>query len=312
MKAYAGVDVGSRNIDFFWRGAKGLKRRPNTTAGCLKLISELQKAGIEQVVIESSGGYEQLLCQLLWAKQIKVSILNPRWIRDFAKSIGQRAKNDAIDAEILMEYGERNAPSPTEPVPEVIRKLRGYLTRRNQLSDMLVVEKNHLSAPDTSEEIKENVRGLIRTLRAQIKKIDALMAATIEAVPEIKEKAHKLRQQTGVGPVLMTTLIADVPELGKVPRNVASALVGVAPFDDDSDRSSRKRVIAGGRARPRKALYMATLAALRHDKHLKAFYIGLVARGKPRKVAIVACMRKFIVFLNGILREDPSQHFMAA
>lgn len=312
MKIVSGVDVSKDGLEYTYTGAGEVWRYANTQSGCLKLIRRLKHAKVSVAIVEATGGYEQRLCKLLWAADLPVAIVNARWVRSFAQSLGKRAKNDTIDARVLMEYGERNNPRTTTPVPEVIQVLRSYLTRRQQLNEMLVMEKNHAAVPELPLEMRRSVRKLITAIRGQIKEVDGRIAMTIEGDLQIRHKAAKLRQQTGVGPVLMATLIADVPELGKVRRNVASALVGVAPFDQDSGKHSGKRAIAGGRVRARNTLYMATLAAIRHDPHLKEFYRRLLARGKPRKVAIVACMRKFIVFLNGILRENPEQHFMAA
>jgi transposase len=311
MNVIAGIDVSKQWLDVVWAGEREVKRFGNNRTGCMRLVRRLLKAKVTLVVVESTGGYERLLCRLLWASQIPVSVVNPRWVRSFAASIGWKAKSDPIDAELLMEYGKRNNPDPTPAVPEVIEQLRGYLTRRDQLNAMLVMEKNHASSPTVALELRRKIRRSIVSIRSQIKEIDCLIKEAIETSPEIHSKAQKLREQTGVGPVLMTSLIADVPELGRVRRNVASALVGVAPFDQDSGTFKGRRAISGGRARPRKALYMATLAAIRHDPHLKTFYLRLLSAGKPRKVAIVACMRKFLVHLNSILRQDPQQHFMA-
>jgi transposase len=307
MKIVSGVDVSKDHLEYTYTNAPEVWRYANSQSGCLKLIKQLKKAAVTLVIVE----YQQRLCRLLWAAQIPVAVVNPRWVRSFAQSLGQRAKNDILDAKILMTYGERNNPRVTEPVSPLIQKLREYLTRRQQLNEMLVMEKNHAAAPEVSIEMKRSIRKLMATIRTQIQAVDSLICSAIESEPEIHHKAQKLRSQTGVGPVLMTTLIADVPELGSVRRNVASALLGVAPFDDDSGNHSGKRQIAGGRVRARNALYMATLAAIRHDEHLKNFYRRLLIRKKPRKVAIVACMRKFIIHLNAILRQHPENHFMA-
>lgn len=312
MNVIAGIDVSKDSLDVVYTGSPEVKRFGNNRSGCMRLVRRLLKAKVSLVVLESSGGYERLFCRFCWASKILVAVVNPRWVRSFAESLGVKAKNDPIDARLLMEYGERNNPKPTPAVPEVIEQLRGYLTRRDQLNGMLVMEKNHASTPELALELRKRIRRSIVGIRSQIKEVDSLIAKAIEASPEIHLKAQKLREQTGVGPVLMTSLIADVPELGRVRRNVASALVGVAPFDQDSGSFKGRRSISGGRARPRKALYMATLAAIRHDPHLKTFYLRLLSAGKPRKVAIVACMRKFLVHLNSILRQDPTQHFMAA
>lgn len=312
MGKIAGIDVSKDWLDYIYTGTREVIRCRNTQSGCLRLIKRLQKAGITLVVLESTGGYERLLCRLLWASDVPVAVMNPRWVRSFASSLGKRAKSDPIDARLLMEYGERNSPEPTPPIPEIIEELRGLLTRREQLNTMLVMEKNHASSPELSLEVRKGIRQSIVGIKKQIQAIDTLLTHTIEQSPEVHSRASKLREQTGVGPVLMMTLIADVPELGKVRRNVASALVGVAPFDQDSGTRKGSRSIAGGRARPRKALYMATLAAIRHNQHIKEFYVRLLSKGKPRKVAIVACMRKFLVYLNGVLREHPEHNLLAS
>lgn len=307
----AGIDISKANLDLNISKKDEVKRFTNSAKGIVKLINYLQVEAVELVVLEATGGYEQKLLKLLWSAQIPVSVINPRWVRDFAKSFGQRAKSDKIDARVLTLYGEQHKPMPTEPLQEVIIELRLILTRRTQLNQMLVSEKNHAKAPEVSSAIKRDIRKLIKTIASQIKELDKRILSLIQDTQEIKIKAEKLSAKTGVGPVLMTTLIADLPELGKVRRNVASALVGVAPFDNDSGNYTGKRRIAGGRVRVRNVLYMATLSAIRSDEHLKKFYLSLLARGKPKKVAIVACMRKFIVFLNGVLREEPDNNFMA-
>lgn len=307
----AGIDISKNNLDIRISGDSKSYRFGNSSKGLIRLLKLLQKSKVELVVVEATGGYEKKVTNLCWGANIKIAVINPRWSRDFANSFGRRAKNDKIDAEVLMLYGEKHNPKPTQAVSETISALRLYLTRRNQLTQMLVMEKNHALAPEVSTELKREIRKGITFITKQIKEIDSKISTLIDSSPEIKTKADKLLEKTGVGKVLMTTLIADMPELGKVNRKVASALVGVAPFDNESGRFQGVRRIAGGRVRVRNVLYMATLSAVRHDEHIKKFYKQLLARGKPKKVALVACMRKFIVFLNGVLREDPENNFMS-
>lgn len=309
---YAGIDVSKAQLDCKIDGLEKVIRLSNSRSGFRRLVKVLRKSEVRTVVLEATGGYERGVYTFLWASGIPVALLNPRQTNAFARSLGRRAKSDSLDAEILLEFAKRNQPVPNKPLSDDVFILRKLLTRRQQLMKMLVAEKNHAKAPGTSPEVRKSIRAVIRTLQNQRKSIDAAIEEVIHSNQELSEKSRLLSQQTGVGPVLITTLLADMPELGKLERNQASALVGVAPYDRDSGTFKGKRAIAGGRVRVRNTLYMATLAAIRHNPVLKEFYKRLVSRGKPRKVAIVACMRKFIVYLNGVLKEHPEQHFMAA
>jgi transposase len=311
-KMVAGVDVSLRTLECKVSGMEQVVRVANTHKGRMRLLKKLDRLKVELVVLEATGGYEAELARLLWAGGIPVAVVNPRWIRHFARSEGRYAKSDRIDADVLVLYGERMQPEPTPPVPEEIERLRQLLRRREQLMDMLVQEKNHEKAPGVPAEIRKEIRQLRVVLVKQVKKLDAVIMAAIESSVYMKPRADRLRRETGVGPVLMATLIGDVPELGSMCRNEVAALIGVAPYDDDSGKHSGKRAIAGGRARPRRILYMATLSAIRHNEHLKLVYKRLVSRGKKPKVAIVACMRKFAIRLNTLLKEDPQGNFLAA
>ena len=238
-------------------------------------------------------------------------MVNPRQTKAFATSLGKRAKNDILDAKVLMEYGKKIQPAATQPLSESVEKLRELLTRRYQLNKMLVAEKNHAKAPCTSKLTLSGIKELIKSIQWQIKLVDTKMLEIINNDAELKEKSAKLSAQTGVGPVLLFTLLSYMPELGKLERKQVSALAGVAPYDRDSGNFSGKRSIAGGRVRVRCALYMASLSAIRHNAVIKQFYQRLISNGKPRKVAIVACMRKFIIYLNLVLKQQPENSFVA-
>ncbi|MCA9329955.1 IS110 family transposase [Candidatus Saccharibacteria bacterium] len=306
-----GIDVSKDKLDCKISEVEKAYGCSNSIKGFNFLIKLIKKYKVQLVVLESTGGYERDLFRYLWSHGHKVALLNPRQVRSFAHSLGRRAKNDLIDSELLLLYGERMNPTPNEPVEEDILVLRELLTRRNQLNKMLVAEKNHLSAPGVSSMTRKSVKALLNSIKTQIKAMDVEILKVIGGNESLSEKSKKLSAQTGVGPVLMVTLLADMPELGTLKRNQASALVGVAPYDRDSGTFQGKRAIAGGRVRLRCALYMATLSAIRHNPIIKEIYLRLVSRGKPKKVALVACMRKFIIYLNTVLKEDPSQHFMA-
>lgn len=311
METIAGIDVSKDYLDICIDGVEKAQRFRNSIKGYIKLAELCEKRQVGLVTLEATGGYEKAVFRYLWASRIKVALINPRQSRAFAYSLGRRAKSDLLDAELLMQYGKKVQPQPTEPLTEQVTKLRELLTRREQIMKMVVAEKNHTKAAEVSEFTRKSVRTLMKSLRLQLKAVDLLIREVIESDPELKAKSDKLQELTGVGPVLMTTLLADMPELGKLERNQASALAGVAPFDRDSGTLKGKRSIAGGRVRVRCALYMATLSAIRHNPVLKSFYQRLVAKGKPRKVAIVACMRKFIIYINFVLKHNPNQHFMA-
>lgn len=307
----AGIDVSKDSLDCQIENVERIRSFRNRRVGFTSLVKWLKKHKVTLVVLEATGGYEREAFMFLWASQLPTSLVNPRQTSAFARSLGRKAKSDLLDAEMLMEYGVRMKPNPTEPLSESVAQLRQVLTRRNQLVKMLVAEKNHSKAPNTITITKRSSRELIKAIQQQVKTLDKAVESIISADIQLNAKAKKLQTLTGVGPVLITTLLADMPELGKLERNQVSALVGVAPYDRDSGNFKGKRSISGGRVRVRCALYMATLAAIRHNPIIKEFYKRLLQNGKPRKVAIVACMRKFIIYINGVLKEDPEQHFMA-
>ena len=308
---YAGIDVSKGHLDCVVQDCQDMKRFTNTCRGFNRLGRWLGKHGVNHVILEATGGYERKLFLLLWSSGFEVTLINPRQSRAFARSLGRKAKNDLLDAEILLTYGVKLNPPATEPYSDAVFELRELLTRRNQLMKMLVAEKNHAKAPNVTKVTLKSARTLCKALNQQIKLINGEIERVIESCNELNQRASKLSELTGVGPVLLCTLLADMPELGKLERNQASALAGVAPYDRDSGTMKGKRSIAGGRVRVRCALYMATLAAVRHNPILKQNYQRLLSRGKPRKVALVACMRKFIIYINTVLKENPEQHFLA-
>ena len=306
----SGIDISKETLDCKIEGIEEIKRYQNNRNGFKQLVKFLKKEVVTLVVIESTGGYEKSLFKYLCASDIPTSLINPRQTRSFAYSMGRRAKNDSLDAELLMEYARKMKPKPTEPLSDAVTELREFLTRRNQLNKMIVAEKNHAKSPTVTNATKKSVRTMLKALRAEVLSIDQQITKIIDSHDELSSKAKILSAQTSVGPVLLCTLLSDMPELGKLERNQASALVGVAPFDQDSGNIKGKRSIAGGRTRLRCALYMATLSAIRYNPVIKEFYQRLIANGKPRKVAIVACMRKFIIFLNALLKQHPTAHLL--
>lgn len=307
-----GIDVSKDWLDCKISSVSKPYRFSNSSKGYEKLAKVAKNNSVSLTVIEYTGGYERAAYLYLWASGLKVALVNPRQIRAFAISLGRRAKSDMLDAELLTIYGEQVQPTPNEPIADSVLALREALTRRSQLMKLLVAEKNHAKSPGITELTKDSVRALSASLKLQIKALDSHITQIIESNTELNQKATILSKETGVGPVLITTLLADMPELGKLKRTQASALVGVAPYDRDSGAFKGKRSISGGRVRVRCALYMATLAAVRHNPYIREFYQRLVKNGKPKKVALVACMRKFITYLNTLLKEHPEHNFMNA
>lgn len=310
MGSVAGIDVSKAMIDCCISGIDERFRVENTRQGRLKLSKLFEKNQVSLAVVESTGGYEREVYMKLWGSKIPTALVNPRRVRAFAVSLGQKAKNDMLDAEVLMMYGEKVAPEPVKPDPEEVLKLQELVTRRQQLNKMLVAEKNHLSSPGITKITQGSIRATIKMIKAQIKQMNDAITEVIQSSEVLAPKADILKKQKGIGPVVACTLLAEMPELGTLPRNKISALVGVAPFDRDSGSYHGTRSISGGRVNVRCALYMATITAIRSDSVLKIFYKRLVSNGKPKKVAIVACMRKFIIFLNSLLKQH-NQHLIA-
>lgn len=309
-KLYAGIDVSKDSLDCDYGKDESFE---NSVEGIRHLVKQFKAAGVTLVVVESTGGYERSVVAALCAAHVPVAVMNPRRTHSFARSLGVEAKTDKIDARILRLFGERMNPVPRKLPPEKVEKLQFLLDRRLQLVDMIVAEKNHLKAPLGCPETKKSITSILKALTKELKAIESRAAAIIEANADLKLIADTVQQEKGVGPVLTLSLLADLPEIGTINRAQVSALLGVAPFDDQSGNSDGRRSIKGGRQRLRQTLYMATVCAIRRNQKLKDFFLALVKRGKHKMVALVATMRKFIIRLNSLVRklreENPSMAF---
>jgi transposase len=269
---------------------------PNDEAGIRSLRDRLRELSPELIVLEATGGYEVAVAAALAAAALPVVVANPRQVRDFARATGQLAKTDRVDARILALFAERVRP-PVRPLPdEELRMLDALLTRRRQLLEMLVAERNRME--HALPTVKKDIRVHILWLEHRLKNTDSDLDDTIRKSPVWREKEDLLRSAPGIGPVVSRTLLADLPELGSLNRRQIAALVGVAPLARDSGTARGKRMVWGGRATVRAALYMGALVATRHNPVIREFYQRLVAAGKPRKLALTACMRKLLVILN--------------
>ena len=299
--AFAGVDIGKTSLDVSLAGQPPC-RHPNDAAGIAALITALKKLPQPvQVICEPSGGYERDLLAALWAAGLAVSLVHAARVRAFARAQGRLAKTDPIDAVVLREFGELLRPGTlAAPSPERER-LAALVQRREQLVNLLSMEDQRLA--QTRDAVVQKMSGrLLKELQTQIDQMDKLIAAQIAADVTLKGQSERLQQVQGVGPVTATTLLAELPELGTLSRNESGALAGVAPYNQDSGAHRGRRTIRGGRVKVRRVLYMAALVASRFNPILKTFYDRLVAAGKPKKVALVAVMRKLIVLLNHVLK----------
>lgn len=296
---YVGIDVAKDHLDVALRPEGAGWRAANDAAGVAALVARLDALTPALVVLEATGGYERPLAAALAGAGLPVAVVNPRQTRDFARATGQLAKTDRLDAQALARFAEAVRP-PARPVPDAAAQaLAAVLARRRQVVAMLTGEQNRLHSALPA--IRDHIAAHIAWLEDDLARIDAELAATVGADPAWRERDALLRSVPGVGPVLAITLLAELPELGALSRHEVAALAGVAPLNRDSGTLRGKRAVWGGRARVRGALYMAALAATRHNPAIRAFFDRLCGAGKPKKVALVACMRKLLTILNAML-----------
>jgi transposase len=273
---------------------------PNTEAGIAQILTRLRAVSPTLVVMEATGGLEIPLTGALAAAGIPVVVVNPRQVRDFAKATGKLAKTDALDAQMLARFADVMRPEP-RPLPDAeTRALAALLSRRRQLVEMLTAERNRLMSVLTP--VRKSLRTHIAWLERAIQQTDTALTEAIRQSPVWREKEELLQSTPGVGPVVTTTLLATLPELGALTGKQISALVGVAPFNRDSGMLRGTRTVWGGRAQVRAVLYMGALVATRFNPVIRAFYQRLCAAGKAKKVALTACMRKLLTILNAMMK----------
>jgi transposase len=297
---FVGIDVSKAQFDVAVRPTGAHWTSAHTEAGITMLVARLVSLRPTLVVLEATGGFEISLTGACATAGLPIVVINPRQVRDFAKATGHLAKTDTLEAQVLAQFAEAVRPTP-RPLPAAqTQELAARLTRRRQLVEMLVAEKTRRgqAASYIQKQIQVHLTWLERRLRA----LDEELATAIRSSPLWREKDELLQSIPGVGPVLATTLLASLPELGILSRQQIAALVGVAPLNRDSGTLRGKRTIWGGRAHVRATLYMAALVASRCNPMIRAFYHRLCAAGKVKKVALTACMRKLLTILNAILR----------
>jgi transposase len=297
---FVGIDVSKAYLDIAVRPSGEIWRTRNELPEIEGLATTLKGCEVTLIVVEATGGWEVSLVAVLAAANLPVVVVNPRLTRKFAGSLGQLAKTDRLDAHLLARFAEVVRPE-VRPIPdEQARELQALIARRRQIIEMLVAEKNRLTL--AHPHLKKDIQEHIAWLEQRLDDFDQELRQTLTASPIWREKDDLLRSVPGVGPVLSTTLLAELPELGHLNRKQIAALVGVAPFNRDSGSMRGKRTIWGGRAAVRHVLYMAALSAKRFNPVIRAFYDRLFKAGKPAKVALVACMRKLLTILNAMMR----------
>lgn len=299
---YVGIDVSQAELVVAVRPSGERMTLANDRAGIKRLVRRLSELKPRLVVVEATGGLQRQVVAGLWAAGVAVAAVNPAWVRNFAKGRGVRAKTDRKDAQLLALFAERERPEPRPPADAETQALQDLVMRREQLLEMLVAEKQRRKRASGS--MHKDLRHHIAYLEGRIKALEQEIDKTVRRSDGWRRKSEIVRSVPGFGKKFCAMVLAKVPELGTLNRKQIGALVGVAPMPDDSGSRHGRRIIAGGRFEVRNKLYMCAMVAARANPVLKQFYQRLIARGKPKKLALVAVMRKLIVTLNAMFKTD--------
>lgn len=298
---FVGIDVAKDQLEVAVRPTGERWTGTSEESALATLVERLRCLAPTRIVLEATGGFELPAVAALAAAGLPVVVVNPRQVRDFARGVGKLAKTDAIDAVVLAHFAEAVQPAVRPVADELTQTLQAWVARRRQLVEMLTAEENRRRL--AARPIRQHIDAHIRWLRQQLAEVERDVTTTLRVSPIWRENEDLLRSVPGVGPVLTVTLLADLPELGRLNRKQIAALVGVAPLNRDSGTLRGRRAVWGGRAPVRAVLYMATIAATRWNPVIRAFYQRLCAAGKPKKVALTACMRKLLTILNAMLHQ---------
>lgn len=302
---WVGIDVAKATLDLHLLPSGQSHALANSTSGHEQLRKLLPHPAGCLVVLEATGGYERKLVADLIDAGYHVAVVNPKRVRDFARALGLAAKTDRLDARVLAQFAAKVQPAPAEKMPEKQAEIQQLVARRRQLIDLRTVESNRLETTG-SRPARKSIQAVLKILERQIHSIEAEIEKLVESDDDWRHKTQLLQSVPGLGGVTATTLIAEVPELGKLNRQQISSLVGLAPFNRDSGKHQGKRAIGGGRKSVRSVLYMAALAAKRCNPVIKNFAERLAQHGKPFKVVLTACMRKLLVIVNSLLKSGQS------
>lgn len=299
-ETFIGIDVARDSLEVAVRPTGEQWQVSNQTAGMAELLERVRAFRPRLIVLEATGGWELPLLGLLGSAGLPVVAVNPRQVRDFAKATGKLAKTDAIDAQVIAHFADAVRPV-LRPLPDAqTQALSALVARRRQLVEMLTAEDNRLRNATTA--IRADIQEHIDWLRKRLRGFDHELSRAVRTSPLWREQEDLLRSVPGIGPVVTVTLLADLPELGNLGRKQISALVGLAPLNRDSGTMRGRRTVWGGRSTVRAALYMAALVGTRSNPVLQALYARLLAAGKPKKLALTACMHKLLVILNALLK----------
>ena len=302
QEVFVGIDVSKEWFDVAVRPGHESWRGSQDEAGVAALTDRLLQVRPRLVIMEASGGYERLITAVLGAAGLPVAVVNPRQVRDFARSMGRLAKTDRIDAEVIAHFGQAADVEPRPLASEDALELEALVTRRRQIVRMRAAEQ--VRRQQTLPVVQVCIDRVLALLKQELKEIDNDLSKRLRETPIWREREELLRSVPGVGPTLTFTLVAEMPEMGTLTRRQIAALVGVAPLARDSGKQRGARTCWGGRANVRAALYMPTLAAVRCNPVLRAFHDRLVEAGKPKKVVLTACMRKLLTILNAMVKNN--------
>ena len=299
---YVGIDVSKSRLDVAVLGERQEKQVDNNQAGIACLVQQMLEMHPELIVVEATGGYQRAVVEALFWAGLAVAVVNPVRVRQFARADGLLAKTDRLDAFVLAKFGKKMQPRRYVGKSEAEKQLSALLVRRKQVEEMLKAEQNRLRT--VSPSLRGSLERMITVLKEEKKRLDEEIRGLMNEQKAWQEQMEILDSIPGVGPVTTATLLADLPELGKMDRKKIAALVGVAPMNYDSGKRRGYRKTKGGRTTVRSVLYMSTLVAMRYNPVIQAQYQHLLKRGKVKKVALTACMRKFLTILNAMMRDQ--------
>ena len=298
---FAGIDVAKEKLDIGVLGEKKASQVGNDATGITSLIKKMKALKLALIVVEATGGYQRAVVLGLYEAGLPVAVVNPSRVRQYARASGLLAKTDKLDAFNLAEFGKQMKPRKFEAKSESERHVSALLVRRRQLEEMLKAEKNRLRTVPVT--MRGSIERMIEMLKEEIKRLEKELDRFMKENADWREQEEILRSAKGVGRITATTLLAELPELGKLDRKKIAALVGLAPMNFDSGKKRGYRKTKGGRMEVRNVLYMSTLVATQYNPLIKAQYQELQRRGKVKKVALTACMRKFLTILNAMKRD---------
>lgn len=297
-----GIDVARDRLDIAVRPGGEASSVERNAAGLEVLVAWMKQLSPRLIALEATGGFETVAAAALSAADLPVAVVNPAQVRHFAQAIGQRAKTDPIDAAVIAHFAEATGLEPRPMPDEATRQLADLVTRRRQIIDMIVAERQREKR--AAPRLKRSIARLLKALEKELSSVDADIDEALRGSPAWRAKEDLLASVPGIGPIIARTLIAELPELGQLDRREIAALAGLAPFTRQSGRWRGKSFIAGGRAGVRSALFMGAMVAKKHNPVLKAFFDRLVAAGKPKIVALIAVARRLLTILNAIIRDQ--------